>query len=179
MEGKALIWFQELKSTGGLTSWDGFLRALSIRFGKGPYDDPMETLSNLKQVGLLEEYKTQFDTLAIRVHDLPDFHKLSMFLGGLKEEIRLPVRVFNLKTLVDAYSLARIQEETILSNRKLSRTGWNSSQYPSSSFGGQQSLGGFSMNNTTMGTRITMPRPQKLSTQSQIPVGQSGKGSMG
>jgi len=110
MEGKALIWFQELKSTRGLSSWGGFLRALTIRFGTGSYDDPMETLTNLKQVGLLEEYKTQFDTLAIKVHDLPDFHKFSMFLGGLKEEIRLPVRMFNPKSLIDAYSLAHIQD---------------------------------------------------------------------
>jgi hypothetical protein len=78
MEGKTLIWFQELKLTGGLSNWDGFLRALTNRFGKGSYDDPMKTLTNLKQVGLLEEYKTQFDTLAIKVHGLPDSHKISM-----------------------------------------------------------------------------------------------------
>jgi hypothetical protein len=99
--GKALSWFQELKASGSLSSWDEFLRAMRIRFGKGSYVDPMENLTNLKQVGSLEDYKTQFDTLATKVHALPDFHKLSMFLGGLMDEVRLPVRMFNPKTLID------------------------------------------------------------------------------
>jgi hypothetical protein len=114
MEGKASTWFQELKSSGSLSSWEEFFRAIKIRFGKGSYDDPMENITNLKQVGSLEDYKTQFDTLATKVHALPDFHKLSMFLGGLRDEIRFPVCMFNPKTLIDAYSLARIQEEDYL-----------------------------------------------------------------
>jgi hypothetical protein len=84
MEGKALIWFQELRSTNKLNSWIEFLKAIRIRFGKGSYDDPMETLSKLHQIGELEEYKSQFEVLANRVHDLPEHHKLSFFLGGLK-----------------------------------------------------------------------------------------------
>jgi len=53
MEGKALIWFQELRSTNKLNSWIEFLKAIRIRFGKGSYDDPMETLSKLHQIGEL------------------------------------------------------------------------------------------------------------------------------
>jgi hypothetical protein len=144
MEGKALSWFQELKSSGSLSSWDEFLRAMKIRFGNGSYDDPMENLTNLKQVGSLEDYKTQFDTLATKVHTLPDFHKLSMFLGGLRDEIRLPVRMFNPKTLIDAYSLARIQEESVKANRRVSRPAWHSSSYNQSYSGGNiNSVGGY------------------------------------
>jgi hypothetical protein len=86
MDGRALIWFH---------SWREFVRALQIRFGKGSYDDPMETLSKLKQDGLLEDYKNQFDTLAHKVQHVQEFHKLSCFLGGLRDEIRLPVRMLN------------------------------------------------------------------------------------
>jgi hypothetical protein len=46
MEGKTLIWFQELKASGGLSTWGEFLRSLKIRFGKGSYDDPMEDETN-------------------------------------------------------------------------------------------------------------------------------------
>jgi hypothetical protein len=87
MEGKALVWFQELKANKCLSTWEEFVRSMNIRFGKGSYDDPIETLTKLKQVGLLEEYKTQFDNLAIKVHRLPESHQLSIFLGGLKDEI--------------------------------------------------------------------------------------------
>jgi hypothetical protein len=78
-------------------------------------------LSKLQQVGGLEEYKSQFEVLANRVHDLPKHHKLSCFLGGLKPEIRFLVWMFNPNTLVEAYSLAKIQEENILNNAKGSR----------------------------------------------------------
>jgi len=98
MEGRALIWFEELKASGALKSWGDFLQSLRIRFGKGSYDDPMEELTKLKQVGVLEDYKTQFDFLASKVIGLPDSHKLSMFLGGLKDEIRIPIRMFHPKT---------------------------------------------------------------------------------
>jgi hypothetical protein len=113
MEGKALSWFQALRNSNNLSSWEEFLVAIQVRFGKGAYDDPMETLSKLKQTGALEEYKTQFEVLANRVLRLIDSHKVSMFLGGLRDDIRLPVRMFNPKTLNDAYALARIQEECL------------------------------------------------------------------
>jgi hypothetical protein len=129
MDGKALVWFQELKASNAISSWTDFTRAIQIRFGRGPYDDPMETLSKLCQVGSLEDYKNQFDILALKVHRLPDEHKLSCFLGGLKDEIRLPVQMFNPKSLVDAYSLARIQEECLSNLVRGVRSPWRSTPF--------------------------------------------------
>ena len=51
MEGKSLSWFQALRNAHNLSSWNDFLIAIQVRFSKGAYDDPMETLSKLKQVG--------------------------------------------------------------------------------------------------------------------------------
>jgi len=87
MDGKALVWFQELKASNTISYWLEFVEAIQIRFGQGSYDDPMENLSNLKQDGSLEDYKNKFDILALKVQNLPEAHKLSYFLGGLKEEI--------------------------------------------------------------------------------------------
>jgi len=129
MEGRAMVWFQELKARGSIGTWEEFARAIQIRFGRGAYDDPMETLSKLKQEGSLEDYKTKFDTLALKVQRLPEEHKLSCFLGGLKAEIRLSVRMFNPKSLLDAYSLARIQEECVMNTTRCSRIGWRSTQF--------------------------------------------------
>jgi hypothetical protein len=42
----------------------------------------------------VEEYKTQFKISANRVYGLSETQKLSCFLGGLKDEIRLPIRMF-------------------------------------------------------------------------------------
>jgi len=84
----------------------------------------MESLSKLKQEGPLHDYKSKFDTLALKVQGLLEAHKLSCFMGGLKEEIRLPVRMFNPKNLVDAYALARIQEECVMNVVKSFRSSW-------------------------------------------------------
>jgi len=89
MEGKALVWFQELKAEKSVSTWEEFVRVTPIRFGKGSYDDPMETLTKLRQVGLPEDYKTQFDNLAIKLQEPAESYKLSIFLGGLKDEIRI------------------------------------------------------------------------------------------
>ncbi len=118
-----MVWFQELKASKCVSNWEEFVRAIQIRFGRGAYDDPMETLSKLKQDGSLEDYKTRFDTLTLKVQRLPEEHKLSCFLGGLKDEIRLPVCMFNPKSLVDTYSLARIQEECVVNSVRISRIG--------------------------------------------------------
>ncbi|XP_059456434.1 uncharacterized protein LOC132186472 [Corylus avellana] len=169
MEGKALSWFQALRNTNNLSSWNDFLIAIQVRFGKGAYDDPMETLSKLKQVGSLEEYKTQFEILANRVLLLIDSHKLSMFLGGLRDDIRLPVRMFNPKTLNDAYALARIQEECLATNSRSGKPVWrnqgvgNESSYAANKGGNsvgnrvqfynapRQNHGGFGGTNQTKG----------------------------
>lgn len=63
----------------------------------------MKTLTELKGL-MLEDYKFQFEVLANRVYGLPENHKLSFYLVGLKDEIRLPVRMFHPKSLIDAYS---------------------------------------------------------------------------
>jgi len=62
----------------------------------------------LKQIDSVEEYKSQFELLANRVVGLLENLKLSCFIRGLMEEIRLPVRMFNPKSMTDAYSLAKI-----------------------------------------------------------------------
>ena len=68
--------------TNNLSSWNDFLLAIQVRFGKWLYDDPMQTLSKRKQTNSLEDYKTQFEVLANRVHRLIDPQKLICFLGG-------------------------------------------------------------------------------------------------
>jgi hypothetical protein len=73
MEGKALLWFQELKAKKCVCMWEEFVRAIQVRFGKIFYDDSMETLTKPKQICLLEDYKTQFDTRTTRILQIKYF----------------------------------------------------------------------------------------------------------
>jgi hypothetical protein len=129
MEGKVLVWFQVLKNDRALTNWAEFLTTLQTRFEKGSYDDPMEALVKLKQTASVKVYKCQFETLANRVIGLLDYLKLSCFLGGLSDDIQLPVRMFHLNTITDAYSLAKIQEELLLNSKKSAKSPWSSTQF--------------------------------------------------
>ena len=95
MEDEALIWFQDDEEVGLFTSWEAFVKSLHVRFGTTAYDDPMETLTRLRQVGLVVHYKGQYESLSNRVKELSENHKLGCFLSGLKEEIRVLVKMFN------------------------------------------------------------------------------------
>jgi len=53
-------------------------------------------------------YKGNFEILSNKVIGLSESHKLSCFLSGLKDEIRLPVRILMPKSLNEAFGLAKI-----------------------------------------------------------------------
>ncbi|KAF8405168.1 hypothetical protein HHK36_010067 [Tetracentron sinense] len=96
-------------------SWDSFIEALQIQFGSSSYDDPMETITRLRQTSTVSVYKSQFEVLSNRLRGLSESYKLSCFLSGLKDEIRLPVRMLHPNSLSSAFGLAKIQEEYVTS----------------------------------------------------------------
>jgi hypothetical protein len=139
MEGKALVWYQDMEMSSYLPNWTILAQALMQRFGPSAYDDPMESLARLRQLSSVDEYKERFKAFSNRVRGCDDMNKLSCFLGGLKEEIRLPVKMFNPPTLLIAYGLAKMQEEHVLSARRFRSPNLN---FPNSSvqkFGGGHS----------------------------------------
>ena len=78
----------------------------------------MEALTRLKQTTTVVSYKGNFEILSNRIKELSESHKLSCFLSGLKDEIRLPVRMLVPKSLNDVFGLAKIQEEYLMSSKK-------------------------------------------------------------
>ena len=118
MDGEALIWFQDAEEAGLFTSWEAFVKVLQIRFGNIAYDDPMEALTRLRQNGSVTVYKGQFESLSNQITGLSEKNKLSCFLSGLKDEVRLPIRMFNPVNLNAAFGLAKIQEEYLLTRKK-------------------------------------------------------------
>ena len=83
-----------------------------VRFGALAYEDPMSDLKNLVQQGNVQDYVNEFDHLLNRVA-LSRELALSCTLGGLKDKIQLPMRMFGPKTLQNAYLLAKLQEATV------------------------------------------------------------------
>lgn len=73
------------------------------------FDDPLEEMVQLKQTGDLCDYQESFEKLACQC-DLTKTHKLSYYLGGLKHELALDVKLFHPNTLLEATKLAKIHE---------------------------------------------------------------------
>jgi len=138
MEGEALIWFQDADEAGQFPTWDVFTQALLTRFGPA-YDDPMESLVKLRHSTTVAAYTAQFESLSNRLRGLSDQYRLSCFLSGLKDEIRLPLRMLAPRTMVAAFGLAKLQEEYLNTGRKTFKS-QSSSYNPSRSLSyGQQS----------------------------------------
>ena len=78
------------------------------RFGE-VFDDPMAELMKIQQIGSMEEYHEAFDCIISRLQ-LSDDHILSCFLGGLKKEIQMLVRMFQPNSVKRAFTLAKMYE---------------------------------------------------------------------
>ena len=104
-----------------MDSWETFVRAIQVRFGPSSYDNPMEALTKLKQTTIVAVYKSQFEMLSNRIRNLSESHKLSCFLSGLRDKVRLVVRMQNPRTLSATFRLAKIQEEYLSTCKKVYR----------------------------------------------------------
>jgi len=89
-----------------LVAWPELFKALLTRFGPTEYDDSAKTLAKLHQTGSIREYQTKFERLATQVSSLSKPFLISCFVGGLKEEIRLNVKMFRPNSLTSAIGLA-------------------------------------------------------------------------
>lgn len=72
------------------------------------YNDPMETITHLKQPSTLTAYKVQFEAISNHLIGLSEDHKLSCFLNWVKDEIHIPIRMLNLLNLNATFGLVKI-----------------------------------------------------------------------
>lgn len=64
----------------------------------------------------MQGYQEQFESLLNQV-DIIESQAISMYLGGLYNEIGLPVKMFKPRSLTDTYSLARLQESIVAASK--------------------------------------------------------------
>jgi hypothetical protein len=64
-------------------------------------------LINLKQKGSVTEHIENFQRLNIKVTDIPDEHLIDVFIGTLKDNIQHEVRLWEPKSLENAFKVAR------------------------------------------------------------------------
>ncbi|GJV84972.1 transposon ty3-G gag-pol polyprotein [Tanacetum coccineum] len=118
LDGIALQWHRWFTKTRGPLTWTEFTTALLDRFGPTDYEDPSESLHRLTQVTTVAAYIETFERLSQRVDGLPESFLCGCFIGGLKEEIRLEVKLKKPRRLSEAIGLARLVEEKMTLQRK-------------------------------------------------------------
>ena len=116
LSDRALVWHQQfLKNYGDGCDWDVYAEQALKRFGN-VFEDPMVELKNLKQTSTVQVYQDKFEDLLNRMN-LTESLAMSLFIGGLKDEISMPVRMFKPLSLADLFSMAKMQEATLLATK--------------------------------------------------------------
>nr|GEW17370.1 hypothetical protein [Tanacetum cinerariifolium] len=72
----------------------------------------MSALKNAKYEKTAKEYQDLFDTLLCRVI-ISQEDAINLYLGGLRTELEMNVKMFKPATLADAYSLTKLQEAVL------------------------------------------------------------------
>lgn len=121
-----------LKESGPIEGWQHFSESLKIRFGPSIYEDPVGAFTKLKQIKSVEEYQTDFENLSNKVKGITEEFRISTFISGLKDELKLMVTMFKPNTLSAAFGLAKLQEEEVNRRRSgASARTFNAPNFPS------------------------------------------------
>ncbi|XP_041020419.1 uncharacterized protein LOC121262051 [Juglans microcarpa x Juglans regia] len=99
MEGKALPWYCWLRDSSPVHGWENFVTALKMRFGPSTYEDPIGTFTKLRQTRTVEECQTQFEALSNRIRGPTEEFRISTFISGLREDLKITVTVFKPNSL--------------------------------------------------------------------------------
>jgi hypothetical protein len=110
LEGKALIRFEGyMCGVECSMGWEEFLRAICSRFGNSA--DIVEEFNKLIQKGDIDEYVERFEELKSLMYSLnpslPESYYISSFISGLKEEIKLMLKILKPTTLIQAFDQAK------------------------------------------------------------------------
>ena len=75
-------------------------------------------LISLRQKGSIMEHIEELQKLNIRVKNIPEEHRIDVFIGTLKDNIQHDVCLWELDSLEKAFKLARKMESKIMATRK-------------------------------------------------------------
>ncbi|XP_019459944.1 PREDICTED: uncharacterized protein LOC109359703 [Lupinus angustifolius] len=121
LEGRALSWYQWWEGCNPSPSWEGFKMAVVRRFQPTMIQNPFELLLSLKQEGSVEVFVEEFEKYAGALKDKDPGFLRGVFLNGLKEEIRVEVRLYELGSLQEVIHKAiLIEQKNLVMQRKAS-----------------------------------------------------------
>jgi hypothetical protein len=134
LEGPAAIWWRskalELRAQQpphNVLSWDAFKQQLIQQFK--PVDSAKmarDRLAELKQVGSVSKYNTDFNRLVLEAGNVGPIEALDRYIRGLKPEIRMEVELANVGNIPQAQAKAQRVDSITWQARSIGK-----SNYPS------------------------------------------------
>ncbi|XP_019259932.1 PREDICTED: uncharacterized protein LOC109237972 [Nicotiana attenuata] len=131
LEGEDIQWhlaFMRYRQYLQPATWTEYVMAMVERSGVD-FDDPMEEIKKIRQTGTVKEYQAIFERNLTRVN-LSQENAISCFLGGLKHELNIAVKLTNPTTLSQVYKTARMQEAYLAALRQPPLVNYASSNTP-------------------------------------------------
>eukprot|EP00253_Pinus_taeda_P007924 PITA_07924 len=114
LEPNQFVWYQWLCSRKQFITWAIFTEELMAHYEDTKSNTFFRQLISLKQKGSIMEHIEEFQKLNIRVKDIPEEHRIDVFIGSLKDNIHLQEP----DSLEKAFRLARKMERKIMATRK-------------------------------------------------------------
>jgi hypothetical protein len=115
VDGHAAFWLQAFRQTHVQVSWTQFCQAVVEEFRLDEFEGQMHKLLQLRQTGTVAEYRRQFEIHMYHLLSLdPSLSSkffVTQFVLGLKDEIRMAVRIQAPTSIMRATVFAKIQEE--------------------------------------------------------------------
>lgn len=110
-KGDALLWYQWEHRRRHIHSWEDMRGLLLQQFRPLHSGTLCEQWLAVKQTGSVSEFKRQFIELAASLERMPENVLMGHFVNGLKEDIRVEVRMLGVYALEQAMELALKVEE--------------------------------------------------------------------
>eukprot|EP00253_Pinus_taeda_P024023 PITA_24023 len=111
LEPNQFVWYQWIFSRKQIITWEIFTQELTAHYEDTKSNTFFSQLISLKQKGSIMEHIEEFQNLNIRVKDIPEEHRIDVFIGSLKDNIQHDVRLWEPDSLEKAFRLTPQQLE--------------------------------------------------------------------
>ena len=107
LEPNQFVWNRELYSHKPLVTWSIFMKEMITHYEDTKRNTFLSQLINIKQKGSMMEHIEDFQKLNIRVNDIPEEHRIDVFIENLKDNMQHEVRLWEPDSLEKEFRLAR------------------------------------------------------------------------
>jgi len=118
LEPNQFVWYRWLCSRKTLVTWKFFMEALIEHYEDTKSNTFFNQLINLKQKGTIAKHIENFQRLNIKVTYILEEHLTNVFIGTLRYKIQPEVRLWEPKSMENAFRVARNVERKIMATRR-------------------------------------------------------------